>query len=234
MKQFDFTRFWRKYGNLILGGLFLLFIINYCAQQPSTSNGSQSPVERIENGEQQQVEDNNGDLKSLEELIREKQQENSQRGPGSLFTVFLLLLLGVGIVWLARQKFVQDLKKKWFPGRVHFKVRRAKDKKTERRLIRISIENRTSEGLTFLPPMVVFKKGRNERRFRFKPGKQEDFFPLTLTPGTGHRVVLDLEQFYEKIPDLKKTSRVGASVETSDGKEYKDFALPIWLEVLIK
>jgi hypothetical protein len=81
---------------------------------------------------------------------------------------------------------------------------------------------------------VVFRKWQKERRFRFKVGKHDEVFPITLAPDTSHRVVLDLEQFFEKIPDLKGANRVGASVETTDDKQYRDFTMPMWLDWLFK
>lgn len=232
MDQFKFHIFWRKYGNFVLGGLLFLFIISYCNQQ--------KPVPGRQTSSQQENVTDNGNkgsgerLKSFEELMRARQEEHQPEGPGSFFTMLMLLALGFGIVWLARQKWWLDVWTKWFPGRVKFKVTKGKDRVTRRDLLRIWIFNNTAEGLTFMPPMVVFRKGGKERRFRFRSSNQDEMFPLTLTPGTGHRVVLDLEQFFEKIPDLKGAGSIGATVETTDGKKYKDFALPAWLEMLFK
>jgi len=229
MNQFDFHKFWRKYGNYILIGLFFLFLVNLC-HRPAPNRTS-----RPEDTRQESVRDTTDDdryLKSYEELMRERRAEQEQR-PGSFFFTFVLLLLGVAIVWIARQKWAQSLWQQWFPGKVKFRVSKVKDGVTGRKLLRISIENKTREGLTFLAPMIVFSSWGKERRFRIRGNNQEDMFPLTLTPGTGHRVVLDLEQFYEKLPELKGSNRVGASVETTDGKQYKKFVLPRWLDILL-
>jgi hypothetical protein len=232
MQPFDFRRFWLKYGNLILIGLFFLFVVSYCNQQAKFSaqqSGSKETVsEKIE-----KREDNGPYLKSYEELMRERKPDQTRR-PGGFITLLLLLALGAGIVWVARQAWWRSLVQSLFPGHVKMKVVRMKDKVTGRKLLRISVENRTSEGLTFLAPMILFSKWGNERQFRLKSSNQEDMFPLTLTPGTGHKVVIDLDQFYEKIPDLKGTARVGAYIETTDGKQYKKFALPPWLDIFLK
>ncbi|MGM0375360.1 MAG: hypothetical protein ACQEQ0_01120 [Bacteroidota bacterium] len=229
MNQFDFHKFWRKYGNYILIGLFFLFVINLC-HRPSP-NRTSSPEETQQESVQDTTEDDRY-LKSYEELMRERQSEQKQR-PGSFLSTFVLLLLGVAIVWIARQKWAQSMWQQWFPGKVKFRVRKGKDRVTGRKLLRISIENKTREGLTFLPPNVIFSSWGKERRFRIRGNNQDEMFPLTLTPGTGQRVVLDLDQFYEKIPDLKGANRVGASIETTDGKRYKKFVLPPWLDMLL-
>jgi hypothetical protein len=234
MKQYDFLRFWKKYGNLVLGGLFFLFIISYCNQQAQYNEIREHTVqEHSETGQTETDEQDSQKLKTFEELMRQRQPQQ-QEGPGSLFTMLLLLGVGVGIVWLTRQPWWLSLWQKWFPGKVHLRVFRGKDKITGKALLKISIENKTTEGLTFQPPQLVFKNWGNERRFRLKGSNQEDMFPLTLTPGTGHKLVLDLNQFYEKIPDLKKANRVGAMVETTDGNSYKKFVLPRWINFLVR
>jgi hypothetical protein len=232
MNKFDFQKYWRKYGNFILMGLFFLFIINYCSRQPvaPSQQDVQQQEQPSENVNQNQDEPH---LKSYEQLMMERQPQQ-QEGPGGFFTVFLLMLSGVGIVWLARQPWWIRLWEKWFPGRVRFRAFKAKDHVTGRNLLKISIVNNTGDGLTFMPPMLVFRSWGKERRFRFRPSEQDEMFPITLTPGTGHRVVLDVDQFYEKIPDLKSATRVGASVETTGGSQYKSFALPRWLDLLVK
>jgi hypothetical protein len=231
MNQFDLQRFWRKYGNLILGGLFFLFIISYCNQQ--TRYTAQKAIDQPNKSIRKLSEHDSSQLKSFEELMSERQSQKPER-PGSLFTMLLLLMLGVGIVWMIRQSWWKSFWMKWFPGRVSLRVAKGKDHVTGRKLLKISIVNKTQDGLTFMPPMVVFSKWGKERRFRLKGSDQDDMFPLTLTPGTGHGIVIDLDQFYEKIPDLKGANRVGALVETSGEKEYKSFALPRWLDWLVK
>ncbi|PWE00551.1 hypothetical protein DDZ16_05715 [Marinilabilia rubra] len=231
MNQFDFKRFWRKYGNFVLAGLFFLFIINNCQQQARYSEREKTVEQQTE--APSQMEKDSSKLKTFEELMRQR-QPNQPEGPGSFFIMLLLLGLGVGIVWVTRQPWMIALWQNWFPGKVHLKVFKSKDKITGKNLVKVSIENNTRDGLTFLPPQLVFKSWGNERRFRLKGSNQEDMFPLTLTPGTGHRLVLDLDQFYEKIPDLRKANRVGAMVETTDGKIYKKFLLPGWVNLLFK
>lgn len=230
MNQFDLYKFWRKYGNLILGGLFFLFIISYCNRQPVTDQQTSSKQEEAVS---ESKPENERYLKNYEELVRDRYSNEESQGPNSFFLMLLLLMLGVGVVWLARQPWLQVWWRRLFPGRVKFKVTKGRDKMTGRDLLKISIYNNTAEGLTFLSPNVVFSRWGQERRFRLRSSDQEDMFPLTLTAGTGHRVVLDLEQFYEKLPELKQFNRVGATVETTDGKKYKKFALPPWLELLI-
>jgi hypothetical protein len=227
MKPFKFQTFWKKYGNLVLGGLVFLFLINYCNQQ-SRYESSQSTSNREEQVVADNAPENGNKLPDYEELMRRRPHQEPT-GPGSFFTMLLLLTFSFGLVWLLQQHWVKKYIRRWLPGKVVFFVTKAKDSVTGRRLLRISIINKTDEGLTFLPPNLIFRKWGDERKFRLKGSSQEAMFPLTLTSGTSHHVILDLEQFYEKIPDLKNSNRVGASVETTGQKEYRAFAWPRWL-----
>ncbi|MFW5754934.1 MAG: hypothetical protein ACOCV9_09025, partial [Marinilabiliaceae bacterium] len=150
MNPFDFHKFWRKYGNFILIGLFFLFLINLC-HRPSPTRTSQPEETRQETVRDTASEGDDRYLKSYEELMRERQAEQQQR-PGGFLSTFVLLLLGVAIVWMARQKWAQSMWQQWFPGKVKFRVSKGKDRMTGRNLLRISIENKTRDGLTFLPP----------------------------------------------------------------------------------
>lgn len=234
MRQFDFHLFWRKYGKFILGGMFFLFLISYCNQQTRYQTSDADATKEQNPVEQEMGQENEGKtLKTYEELVRQRQPQD-QEGPGSFLTMFLLLTTAFGLVWLLQQQRVRQYVRRWFPGKVLLQVIKGSDHATGRQLLKISIINKTNEGITFLPPHLVFRNWGQERKFRLKGSNQEDMFPLTLTPGTSHRLVLDLEQFFEKIPDLKKSNKVGVSVQTTGEKEYRAFALPTWLNWVLK
>jgi hypothetical protein len=232
MQPFNFQIFWRKYNKFILGGLFFLFLVSYCNQQ--------SPKQAVQPEEKEQtVTTESSDtsdlstLKTYEELVKQRSAQETD-GPGSFLTMFLLLMGAFILVWLLQKPKMQQLLHRWFPGRVMLQVVKGRDSVSGRRVLKISIFNKSAEGITFLPPYLVFRRWGKERKFRLKGSNQEDMFPLTLTPGTSHRLVLDLDQFYEKLPDLKNSNRVGASVETTGQKEYRSFALPGWLSWIVK
>ncbi len=232
MQSFNFQMFWRKYSKFILGGFFFLFLISYCNQE------SPNPAVESEKEEQttiaESLDTNPGSsLKTYEELVKQRPPQDTE-GPGSFLTMFLLLTGAFLLVWLLQQPKMQQSLRRWFPGRVMLEVVKRQDAVTGRRILKISIVNKSAEGIAFLPPNLVFRRWGKERVFRLKGSNQDDMFPLTLTPGTSHRLVLDLEQFYEKMPDLKKSNRVGASVETTGKKEYRSFALPGWLSWIVK
>ncbi len=223
MNGFDFRTFWRKYRNLILGGLFFFLIINFCNRQAPPPPES-SPVEMREKADVPLADSNGMTLKSYDELMRERALQQRER-PNPLIVTLILLIVGVVIVWQYQNRW----KDKWFPGKVHFKAVRLRDKITGRRSLRLSLANRSKESLTFMPPLIVFKRWGTVRQFKLKGSDSDNMFPLTLTPGTSHNIVVDLDRFFEKLPELKNFNRVGGSVSTSGGVEYRSFTPPLWL-----
>ncbi|MGQ1889322.1 hypothetical protein ACT29H_02670 [Thermophagus sp. OGC60D27] len=232
MQPFEFKNFWSKYGNFVLIGLFFLMIVNECNREVRyTALEKDRPNAFLETNPQS--DDHDLHLKSYEELMQQRRPIRQDQ-PNSFFTFMWLLIMGAVVVWLFSKPWWKRWRHRLFPGRVNFKVEKVKDRITRRWLLKISVQNNTREGITFLAPMVVFRKWDQERRFRLKSSDQEDMFPITLTGGTSHQLVIDLDHFYEKLPDLKKSNRVGAVIETTSGKIYKRFVLPGWINFLIK
>ncbi len=225
MNRFDFKAFFQKNRNLIWGILSFLFILNYCNRQASQPVRDSS-VAQEQSVEETPVVQDGKSLKSYEELVRDRAQQQENR-PSSFIITLILLAVGVFIAWQYQNRW----KDKYFPGKVKFKAFRFRDKKTGRRLLRLMITNGSNESQTFMPPNIVFTRWGSQRQFKLKGSNSEDMFPLTLTPGTHHNVVIDLDQFFEKMPELKKFNRVGGSVSTPAGKSYRCFTAPFWMGI---
>lgn len=223
MDRFDFKTFWFKYRNLILGALFFMMLINFCGRRPAPNQPVVSPRDQEQPAEVQSEKDGPA-LKSYEEILRDRQLPQQDR-PNTLLILLFLIGVAAFLVWQYQTRW----KARWFPGKVLFKTIRFRDKATGRRLLQLSIVNRSPESLTFMPPMVVFKKWGTIRQFKLKGSNNKEMFPLTLTPGTSHRVVIDLDQFFEKMPELKTFNRVGGIVGTSSGQKYQSFTSPLWM-----
>ncbi|HBG86285.1 MAG TPA: hypothetical protein DDW62_01910 [Marinilabiliaceae bacterium] len=91
--------------------------------------------------------------------------------------------------------------------------------------MRISVYNNTSQSKTFSAPHLFFKRGKDTRNFAVK----NELFPLTLPAGSSHSILIDVDQFWEKVAGLNLYNRIGASIETSTGESYRSLAIPKWL-----
>ena len=159
-------------------------------------------------------------FKSYDELIREQ----SVRHKGQRNSLFVFAVFFIGLILVSYYVYKKGLFSAIMPQWVRFNIVLYKDRKTGRLLLKFFVFNSTNESKTFMHPQVFFKRGKIRRFFRLK----NDTFPLTLTPGTGHSIVIDIEQFWDKVPDLKGFNKVGAIIDTNQGITYRTFAYPRW------
>ncbi len=215
--------FWRRNRLFIISIFGFFFVMNWCGRMIMPPP-SQKPVEAVAPlVEANAYEDGVPRLKSYEELMTEK-AARTERNSGSFFLFVMLLTALLLIGYYAYKKgWISSILPQWvrFSSGLYF------DRKTGRLLMKLFVYNNTAESKTFMQPQLFFRKGGAKRSFVIKNGA----FPLTLTPGTGHSIVIDVEQFWEKVLDLKGFNRIGASIDTTFGKNYRTMAYPRWFVV---
>lgn len=212
--------FWKRNSTFILTMLGFLFFMDFCGRMIM-------PKHQMVNQQEPELHSNISEgnttgkgLKSYEEIMMERSVNQKSKLP-LLSLLFALLTVGATGYYVHKKGYL----KKIIPGSIGFKAILLKEKTSKRLLMRINLSNTTHETQTFLPLSVLFKKSSEVRRFRLK----SDDFPLSLTPGTKHTLVIDIEKFREKLPELNRYSRIGAEIDTTSGKIYKSNALPKWL-----
>lgn len=212
--------FWKRNSTFILTVLGFLFFMDFCGRMIM-------PKHQIVNQQAPELHNNIADsnisgkgLKSYEEIMMARSVNQKSKLP-LLSSLIALLAVGAAGYYVYKKGYL----KKIIPGSIGFKAILLREKQSKRLLMRINLSNTTHETQTFLPPYVLFKKSSEVRRFRLK----SDDFPLSLTPGTKHTMVIDIEQFVGRIPELKKFNRIGAVIDTTSGKIFKSDALPRWL-----
>ncbi len=213
--------FWKRNSTFILVIMTFLFFMDFCGRMiMPTANKKQ---ENKENSESVFFEETksykSSGLKSYEQIMMERKLNKSANWT---LLSWLAALAAVGAAGYFAHK--KGWLKQLIPDNVRFKTTLLQDKFTQRLLMRLYISNTTNESQTFLLPHVLFKKSFEVKRFRLK----SDDFPLTLTPGTSHTMVIDLQQFWEKVPSLANFHRIGAEIDTTSGRVFKTFAMPKW------
>nr|WP_321453877.1 hypothetical protein [uncultured Carboxylicivirga sp.] len=178
--------FYLKYSLWIIGGLFFLIMMQICSQGgrvKPTNTFTQEITEQAEPALDQLQPITNSDI-------------SVQQNRKSFNSDYLLLLMGLGLFYYVA------MKRKWFhklvPSIVWVSLRIKKQKNTNIRLARMMLVNKTKESLTFDAPVLVFGSPfKKARKFRLKNGG-DNVFPLTLTPGTSHKISIDIDQFKQK------------------------------------
>jgi len=216
MKMADF---WRNNRTLIVSILGILIILNYCARMWQPEDVSFVPLQDEEvYSTERSLEDKRVD--SYEDPIMNQNSPEPSQLDAIWQIIVTLALTGV----LLYYGFTRGWYARFIPKWVAFSTPVFRDKLSKRLVMRISVANNTAESRTFLSPQIYFKKGEEIRKFNIKT----TVFPMTLTPGTKQEIVIDIDQFWDKIVDLKGFNRVGAFIEESNGKIHRTWARPKW------
>ncbi|MCA1744160.1 MAG: hypothetical protein LC643_00315 [Bacteroidales bacterium] len=215
--------FWHRNRLFIISVFGFFFLMNWCGRMimpPVSQKQVETVAPMVEDYAQ---EDGVPRLKTYEELMTEK-AIRSERDSGSFFLFVMLLTALLLIGYYAYKKgWLSTILPQW----VRLSIRLYYDRKTGRLLLKLFLYNNTAESKTFMQPHLFFKKWGVSRSFVIKNAT----FLLTLTPGTGHTIVIDVEQFWDKVSDLEGFNRVGASIDTTFGKNYRTMAYPRWFVV---
>ncbi len=197
---------------MILMGLFFLVLMQIC------SRGGQ--VERslpVHDNNQSDVVAEDTLLRPLDELYYEElAKEGKKRNPETINLLILIML--VLLVFVATKRGWLN---KLSPSFVWLGLSVKRNKTSKARIATILIRNHTKESLTFLPPVMVFSAPfKKVRKFRIKGGDGSHVFPLTLMPGTEHRLRIDIDGLRQKA-NIHKSCR-WMRVEVNAG--LKDYA----------
>ncbi len=118
---------------------------------------------------------------------------------------------------------------KFMPQIVIFRVGHYKVKSNGNLALRVFIINQTKRDITFNAPTIQFFKDNTKREFAIKNIGGQNYFPLTLMPGTGHKFTIDAQKFYNNVDGLTDYKTVSMQICSSTGKCYKSIKWPVSL-----
>jgi hypothetical protein len=216
--MFRLLEFWRRYSTFIVTVLAFLFLMDYCGRIIFPTKGVADEQQLVE----QSISNRNLDgtrLKSYEEIMMDRRAKEKTNWP---LLSWLAAAAAVGFAGYYAHK--KGWLKALIPGSLSFRSKLQKDKSSGRMQMRLTMSNTTHSSETFLLPHLLFKKSSEIRRFKIK----SDDFPLTLTPGTSHSLLIDVHQFWDKVPDLERFTSVGAEIDTTSGRVFKTRIVPKW------
>ena len=199
--------FYRKNRLLLIIGLGFILMMQICGEGGKVNT---MPAERHEHV---QNRPDDTDLKPLREI---ESQDRRTTHPEliSLFTLMALVLLFYAAAKRGRIK-------KTILSIVWVSLRIKRHKQSKERMATLSIVNHTKESITFMSPVIsfgsVFKKSR---KFRLKSGAGQAVFPLTLTPGTSHRMAINLDAFRQKAGGLSAYVWVRFEIDGNNQKTH--------------
>jgi hypothetical protein len=206
--------FIKKHRILILGTLVVLIILQWCQYQANTKYRQNAPHYsqsiRVEEPQSQSA----------------PEQEEPQGNPWLPY----FILVGMVVVVYVAQK--QGWMEKLVPGRMS--IRAKLFKQNNRQMLRIYFLNTSQNSHDVDAPVVEFMRAGEQKAFRLKVNDNDISFPITLTQRTSHLMVIDLQQFYERIPDLKKFYWIRIKATIDSNTVQKTFPMPVWSAFLRK
>lgn len=94
------------------------------------------------------------------------------------------------------------------------------DRKWKPRYITMQLQNYGRRPVDLQAPSLVFMRWNSVRRFRINSFGGVDDFPMWLEPGYEATYRIDLDQFYDRIPILRRATRLSAEIREMSGKKF--------------
>jgi len=205
----NFKAFYKANRLLIIGGLAFILLMQICSRGGRVKS-IQPRVEDI----QMQSEDT--DLKSLDEIYAEDMLIKKPNNP-ELTSVLLLVGLVLLFYVATKRGWVQKLAPAFVWVSIHIK----RHPHSKERIATIEVLNQTKESVTFIAPIISFSNlVKKSRKFRIKSGSGYDVFPLTLAPGTRHKISINIDVFKQKAGVLKSFKWVRVEVNANNNRKY--------------
>lgn len=86
--------------------------------------------------------------------------------------------------------------------------------------VTMSLQNYGIRPVDLQAPQLVFKRWSSERKFRINTFGGIDDFPMWLEPGYEATYRINLNQFYDRVPALKRACRLSAEIREVSGKRF--------------
>jgi len=103
------------------------------------------------------------------------------------------------------------------------------DKRRRPDYVTMSLQNYGIRPVDLEAPRLVFMRWSSERKFRINSFGGIDDFPMWLEPGYEATYRINLGQFYDRVPALRRATRLKAEIREVSGKKFVSSTLRIKL-----
>ena len=93
----------------------------------------------------------------------------------------------------------------------------------------MSLQNYGIRPVDLQAPRLVFMRWSSERKFRINSFGGIDDFPMWLEPGYEATYRISLGQFYDRVPALRRATRLKAEIREVSGKKFVSSTIRIKL-----
>ncbi|MBN2166989.1 MAG: hypothetical protein JW717_11980 [Marinilabiliaceae bacterium] len=209
--------FFKKNWLVIVGVLLLILVLQWCKYRPDILYSDKSEI-----ASEKQITTQSD---PLYHAPYEKTPEDDKSPMSNQWLQYLVMVGLVLFVFVAQRRG-------WFekimPALILVRIKIYKHRSSKRRMLQIFFLNTTKSGQTFDAPVVEFVKPGSVKSYRINVNNNPYSFPITLANNTSHKVVIDLEQFYEKIIELKSYRWVRVKVMVNGTVVKKTLLKFVW------
>lgn len=94
------------------------------------------------------------------------------------------------------------------------------DKRRNPDYVTMALQNYGNRPVDLQAPRLVFIRWSSERKFRINSFGGFDDFPMWLEPGYEATYKINLGQFYDRVPALRRATRLSAEIREVSGKKF--------------
>lgn len=137
--------------------------------------------------------------------------------------ILALISWGVVIYIRGNRKYQARGRKLSFRERLQFRKARIHltgDKGYKPAVVTIAVQNPGNRPVDLEAPVLIFKRWSSARKFRINSFGGIDDFPVWLEPGYEAKWNIELEQFYKRVPELRRACRLNAEMREVSGKKF--------------
>lgn len=179
----------------------------------SISNKSESP-------EPNAISENT--VSEYSEELMQQPADGEQPQSFNINSLWVILFLTLLFYVAKRKGWLQKI----MPQVVIFRVGHYKVKSNGNLALRVFVINQTQRDITFNAPSIQFYNGNAKREFAIKNIGGQNYFPLTLMPGTGHKFTIDAQKFYNNVEGLNDYKTISMQICSNTGKCYRSMKWP--------
>jgi hypothetical protein len=139
--------------------------------------------------------------------------------------IVAILLLLWGLISLVKRLRTSPTKGRRLTLKERLSRRKAQifitgDKRRNPDYVTMALQNHGNRPVDLEAPRLIFMRWSSERKFRINSFGGFDDFPMWLEPGYEATYKINLNQFYDRAPSLKRATRLKAEIREVSGKKF--------------
>ena len=206
------AHFYKKYRKVILG-IILIFFALELVNVVVRNSIQQSEVSATVNTARNSISD---DAIAIESLPAD--DSDSSQNKWIAWLPFILFTTIATMIYLFQNWKLTD---RLFSGIVLMRAGIVGNRRSGVVKWQISLSNRKKQPVIIQDAFLIFSSFTKTKKFKISA--QNSVFPITVLAKDRYALTIELNHFYQRVPELTKFRLIRSEIHTQDGKIYKSF-----------